>query len=168
MRWVLMKYWQSGIAKKTLYNHFVSKDALIQACILERDQRFMAWFTQKCNDNSSLTVFVEHLLNALDDWINDRVIELGQFKGCFFVNTAAEYGEHTNEIKQLCMQHKANIKQFFEKQLQPLINDKVQCDNLVALLVLLKEGCINCAHVMGDKQAAISAKPLATAFIAKI
>ncbi|MBU2869870.1 TetR/AcrR family transcriptional regulator [Colwellia sp. E2M01] len=159
---------QSGVAKKTLYNHFASKEALIQACIIERDQRFITWFTQRCHDNSSLAVFVEHLFNALDDWINDRAIELGEFKGCFFVNTAAEYGEHTSEIKQLCMQHKIHIKKLFEKKLQPLIKDKVQRDSLTALLMLLKEGCINCAHVMGDKQAAITAKPLATAFIDKI
>ena len=31
----------SGIAKKTLYNHFASKEALIQACVIERDKRFM-------------------------------------------------------------------------------------------------------------------------------
>ncbi|WP_236559702.1 TetR/AcrR family transcriptional regulator [Colwellia sp. 20A7] len=155
---------ESGIAKKTLYNHFASKEALIQACVIERDQSFMTWFIQKCNDNSSTTVFIEQVFDALDEWINDKSVELGSFSGCFFVNSAAEYSDHHNEIKKLCLQHKTHIKHFFEQQLEPLISDKNQLTSLVELLLLLKEGCINCAHVMGDKQSALKAKALALVF----
>ena len=44
----LMKYLKgSGVAKKTLYNHFVSKDELICACIEVRDQRFNTWLSKQ-------------------------------------------------------------------------------------------------------------------------
>ncbi|WP_076417604.1 TetR/AcrR family transcriptional regulator [Colwellia sp. UCD-KL20] len=156
---------KSGIAKKTLYNHFASKEALIQACVIERDKRFMQWFTARCSDTKSTAEFVEHLFNALHDWINNHETILEKFDGCFFVNTAAEYGDTDSEIYQLCLQHKRNIKQFFQQQLAINISETEQLSNLTDLLLQLKEGVINCAYVMGDKEAALKAKPLALTFL---
>ena len=51
----------SGIAKKTLYNHFSSKEALIQACVIERDKRFMQWFELQCSHANSASEFIEKL-----------------------------------------------------------------------------------------------------------
>ncbi|WP_426369412.1 TetR/AcrR family transcriptional regulator [Pseudocolwellia sp. HL-MZ7] len=154
----------SGIAKKTLYNHFASKEALIQACVIERDKRFMAWFELQCSHANSATEFIEKLFDGLDDWINNRALKIGYFNGCFFVNTAAEYGETESEIYQLCMQHKLNIKLCIEQQLGLVVNNAKALKDLTDLLLLLKEGIINCAYVMNDKQAALKAKPLALAF----
>lgn len=36
----------SGVAKRTLYKHFASKDALILAVLRRRDAQFRTWFTQ--------------------------------------------------------------------------------------------------------------------------
>jgi len=155
----------SGIAKKTLYNHFSSKEVLIQACISERDACFMHWFTKQCSNNDSAVGFVEKVFNALNDWINETSAELGPFNGCFFINAAAEYGDTDSEINQLCMQHKLHIKQFFEQELSTQLSNKQQLKALVELLLLLKEGSINCAHVMGDKQSALKAKSLALSFL---
>ena len=154
----------SGIAKKTLYNHFASKEALIQACVIERDKRFMQWFEQQCRDAHSTSEFIEKFFDGLDDWINNRVAQIGNFDGCFFVNTAAEYGNSDSEIYQLCMQHKLNIKRCIEQQLALMLNDSKRLKSLTDLLLLLKEGVINCAYVMNDKKAAVKAKPLALAF----
>jgi AcrR family transcriptional regulator len=156
---------QSGIAKKTLYNHFTSKEVLIQACVVERDKRFMQWFENYCNDVHTTTKFIEQVFDALDHWINNRALEIGHFSGCFFVNTAAEYGDAESEVYQVCLQHKLNVKEFFSKQLAENIDDHQQLNQLTDLLLLLKEGVINCAYVMGDKQAALKAKKLALSFV---
>jgi len=155
---------RSGIAKKTLYNHFISKDALIEACIIERDRRFMMWFEARCVQHQNLTEFVEQIFCALDDWINGKVSEIGRFNGCFFVNATAEYSDEGTQIHQLCKQHKLHIKAVFETKLNGLISDPVPRHELVELLLLLKEGCINIAHVMRDKEAALKAKALALLF----
>jgi len=156
---------KSGIAKKTLYNYFDSKEALIQACALERDQRFMQWLTSRCPEASSTNVFIEQLFDSLDDWINNRDTVLGNFGGCFFVNTAAEYGNAESDIYKLCLQHKLNIKQFIEQRLAFNIKGSTTIASLTDLLLQLKEGVINCAYVMGDKDAALKAKVLALSFI---
>lgn len=156
---------QSGIAKKTLYNHFVSKEALIQACVIERDIRFRGWFEAQCSHSTSAIMFIEQVFDALNDWINDQTVEVGEFKGCFFVNTAAEYNDETSEIYQLCLQHKESIKQFLEQELTPWIHDIEKLHTLVDLLLLLKEGVINCAHVMQDTKSALKAKTIALSFL---
>jgi AcrR family transcriptional regulator len=155
----------SGIAKKTLYNHFESKDALIQACVLKRDHRFMQWFEEQCCNADSTSEFIEKLFDGLDDWINNRASQIGHFNGCFFINTAAEYGQADSKIYKLCLQHKHNIKQFIEHQLALNLHGSSQITPLTDLLLQLKEGVINCAYVMGDKQAALKAKTLALSFI---
>lgn len=156
---------QSGIAKKTLYNHFNSKEELIQACIIERDKRFMLWFEAQSSSADNVSSFIEKTFGALDDWINNRAYNLGNYSGCFFINTAAEYGDTDSEIYQLCLQHKVNIKRFFEQQLTNKMNDSEHVQDLTELLLQLKEGVINCAYVMGDKQAALKAKALALIFV---
>jgi len=158
---------QSGVAKKTLYNHFASKEALIQACVTERDKAFMQWFTKRCITHHSATEFIEQIFSALHDWINENTAGLGDFNGCFFINAAAEYADSNNEINQLCMQHKQQVKHFFEHALTTQLSNKTQVTALVDLLFLLKEGCINSAHVLGDKQAALKAKTLAVSYLAQ-
>jgi AcrR family transcriptional regulator len=152
---------ESGIAKKTLYNYFTSKDALILACVVERDRRFLEWFKSRCKDSNSVPTFIEKVFTALDDWINDRTIELDHFGGCFFINVAAEYSDEQDPIFQQCMQHKLNIKDFFYQQLNLLTTNSKQIDLMLDSLIFLKEGVINCAFVMRDKQAAIKAKNIA-------
>lgn len=152
---------QSGIAKKTLYKYFASKDDLILACVVERDKRYTQWLLKRCQDSDSVVVFIENIFTALDDWINNRVPELGTFGGCFFINTAAEYSDEGCDIYQQCQQHKINIKQIFAEHLNSNIINEKRAELMLDTLILLKEGAINSAFLMRDKQAAIKAKKVA-------
>lgn len=152
---------ESGIAKKTLYKYFASKDALILACVVKRDQIFTEWFISQCSNASSVQAFIECIFSALDDWINGRAKELGRFSGCFFVNVTAEYSNHNDPIFLECKQHKLNIKRFINLQLKRFLESSSQVDFMLDSLVLLKEGVINGAFVMGDMQSAVKAKNLA-------
>lgn len=155
---------ESGIAKKTLYHHFSGKDELIEACLVERDTRFMKWFMGECSQASSLNGFIHALFNALDNWINNRAPQLENFHGCFFVNVSAEFNDASSKINQLCKQHKEHVKAFILERLQVFMANLKQKNELAELLLLLKEGCINSAHVMGDKEAAIKAQALAISY----
>lgn len=153
---------KSSIAKKTLYNHFDSKDALIVACLEERDNRFMHWLTLQCQGVRSVKSFVEALFSGLDSWINNKVSALGVFNGCFFVNVSAEFSDETSPIYQQCLSHKRNVEQFLEQQLMTLDTENtIDVLTVKDHLLLLKEGSINCAFVMRDKKSAIKAKAIA-------
>lgn len=172
----------SGVAKKTLYHHFDSKDTLILACIEERNNRFMHWLTTRCASAKTVTAFIEVFFTALDDWINNKAEKLGDFNGCFFVNVSAEYNDESNPIYLQCLHHKYQVKCFVEQKLNSLIQvskseegvddfnkgvkrDNVKVSLLTDCLTLLKEGCINGAFVMGDKHSAIKAKNIALSFL---
>ena len=72
-----------GISKRTLYNHFPSKDALISAYLA---RRFVA---PRPSDKSP----VEQILGTFDSL--ERRFSAKDFRGCPFVNAVAELGART-------------------------------------------------------------------------
>ncbi|MGW3467797.1 TetR/AcrR family transcriptional regulator [Saccharopolyspora sp. NPDC000995] len=78
----------AGVTKKTLYARFGSKDQLVTAYLVERDQRWRVWLQRWVTESAGppreklLAVF-----DALDAWM-DRA----DFRGCGFVNALADPG----------------------------------------------------------------------------
>lgn len=77
---------QAGVTKKTLYDRFGSKEALVALYLRQRDQRWREWLTARVEEGGGsayeqiLTTF-----DGLEEWMlreNPR--------GCGFVNAAAE------------------------------------------------------------------------------
>lgn len=134
----------SGIAKKTLYNHFESKEALVLATLEQRHHLFISWLSRCLENAQTNEQLTERLFSALDQWINNKVEVLGDFRGCYFINTAAEFGELTSPINQLCQRHKLAVKALLKQSL----NDAD--DAAVERLFLLSEGIISTAYTCHD------------------
>ncbi|MGY4289732.1 AcrR family transcriptional regulator [Bradyrhizobium sp. LM2.7] len=83
-----------GISKRTLYNHFPSKDALI-AAYLER--RFVA---QRTSDKPP----AEQILATFDSL--ERRFAAKDFRGCPFVNAVAELGPADRSVKKIAIAFK--------------------------------------------------------------
>ncbi|MBH0074756.1 TetR/AcrR family transcriptional regulator [Pseudoalteromonas sp. SWYJ118] len=140
----------SGIAKKTLYNHFASKDELILACLATRDKNFNNWLEQVCEKQSALDV-ANGLFKGLTSWFNSAVPELGDFNGCFFINAAAEYPLAAHTIAIQCKAHKQAVLKIILNALlatPQLKNNKAKAENVAQTLFILKEGLICQARVM--------------------
>lgn len=152
---------ESGIAKKTLYHHFSGKEELVSAVLEFRDQRFHNWLENRLSEAKPGVDKVHTLFDALDDWFNDRVIDLLPFHGCFFINVSAEFGEPDNPLHQLCRSHKESIRQLIMAQVKTLNINSSMVESLTDALCLLKEGAITLAHVQGDRHAAVKAKATA-------
>ncbi len=90
----------AGIAKKTLYNHFASKDELIQAVVEYRDENFYYWLAGRLEQVKPGYDGLNELFDAVDDWINNRVKLLADFHGCFFINTCAEFNDPHHPLHQ--------------------------------------------------------------------
>lgn len=138
----------SGIAKKTLYNYFASKEELVLATLAERHQRFITWLTTQLSDCHSNRELAEKLFSGLDLWFHNKADSLGNFRGCFFINTAAEFGDPSSAIHQACLQHKQVVEALIAAHM-PQPNTP-----LLTLLCILKEGAIVCAYVNHQPQAA--------------
>nr|WP_249137429.1 TetR/AcrR family transcriptional regulator [Bradyrhizobium canariense] len=140
-----------GISKRTLYNHFPSKDALI-AAYLER--RFVQPRpSDKPPAEQILATFdsLEHRFAAKD------------FRGCPFVNAVAELGPADRAVKKIAIAFKESRRVWFRDRLNEL--GVTNAEALATQLVLLVDGSIAQDLVRDDPAMARAAKEAATVLL---
>ncbi|OFC72032.1 TetR/AcrR family transcriptional regulator [Alteromonas confluentis] len=138
---------QSGVAKKTLYHHFASKDELLLAALQLRHERFISWLNESLQQATTGDAAVEKLFMALSSWFNSEEEKLGYFRGCFFINTSAEFSDAESAVFQRCQLHKQVVRETIGRYLQ--------CDEQrLNKVCLLMEGAIVTAQVSGGADAA--------------
>lgn len=138
----------SGIAKKTLYHHFESKNALVLARLKQRNNTFIEWLEHILGDPKTDKEVVEKLFNGLTNWFSNSETELGDFRGCFFINTSAEFRDPSSEISLYCQYHKQQVRALIAKYLSN------PSDDYLDAICILKEGAITSAYVANDFSAA--------------
>jgi AcrR family transcriptional regulator len=151
---------ESGVAKKTLYNHFNSKNDLIIAALHKRDEDFMAKMRTSVarlapqQDCSPCMARVLAFFDGLHEWF----ISPG-FNGCTFINASAEFPGEDDPIHAACAEHKQRLVQTLEQ----LLGDMALVDSGLAArqLALLADGAIVNAHTTGDLESAVYAKAAA-------
>ena len=133
-----------GISKRTLYNHFPSKDALIAAYLTRRFRPV------RPSDKAP----AEQILGTFDAL--QRRFASEDFRGCPFVNAVAELG---GPAAQIACDFKEQRRVWMREMLMrtPVQNP----DMLATQLAILVEGAIASALVRGDPKVARSAKAAA-------
>lgn len=145
----------AGVAKRTLYSHFDSKDALVLATLALRHRVFMDWLEQKLENSRTNAELIDTLFSALESWFAGGEGTLGDFRGCFFINTAAEFSDTQSDVYRYCHYHKEQVRQLIKRKLNEDHND------LLDAICLLKEGVITTAYVTGEgKKAVMSSKKI--------
>ena len=132
-----------GISKRTLYNHFPSKDALISAYLA---RRFVA---PRASDKSP----VEQILGTFDSL--ERRFSAKDFRGCPFVNAVAELKEPAHAANKIALAFKEQRRLWFRDLLARLEVDDP--DTLAMQLQILADGAIATALVRGDPKVARTA-----------
>ena len=140
-----------GISKRTLYNYFPSKDALIAAYLSRRSVPLAV--SDKPPDSQILGVF-DRL---------ERSFSGKGFRGCPFVNAVAELGEPAHAAKRIAIDFKQGRRGFFHDLLKRL--QVADADGLATHLALLVDGAIAAALVQGDPTVARAAKDAARALL---
>src|SRR4030081_1690317 len=133
-----------GISKRTLYNHFPSKDALI-AAYLER--RFVQ---PRASDKPP----AEQILAPFDSL--ERRFAAKDFRGCPFVNAVAELGPTDRAVKKIAIAFKESRRVWFRERLNELGVSAAEA--LATQLVLLVDGSIAQDLVRDDPAMARAAK----------
>ena len=159
---------ESGVAKKTLYHHFSSKDDLVLAVLEYRDECFRHWLQSRLEAAPLGIEKIDALFDALDDWFNDRVDALLPFHGCFFINVSGEYSDLAHPLHQQCARHKQLVVEIISKQVAGFVADPGTVVQISNALSLLKEGAITVAYVQGDRTAALKAKETAKMLLAAL
>ena len=136
-----------GISKRTLYNHFPSKDELILAYLSRR------FFEPKTSDRPLL----EQIMR-LFDWL-ERWFATDTFRGCPFVNAVAELGDATHPGTRMAVAYKERRRLWLRDALtQANVADP---DTLATQVAILIEGAIIAALLRGDPGVARAAKAAA-------
>jgi AcrR family transcriptional regulator len=136
-----------GISKRTLYNHFPSKDALISAYL---ERRFVQ---PRPSDKSA----VDQILGIFDSL--ERRFASKDFRGCPFVNAVAEVGTESKAVRKIAVAFKESRRLWFRDLLvQTGVTDP---ESLATQLVLLVDGSIAQDLVRDDPAMARAAKEAA-------
>src|SRR6187455_3186192 len=140
-----------GISKRTLYNHFPSKDALISAYLA---RRFVA---PRPSDKSP----VEQILGTFDSL--ERRFSAKDFRGCPFVNAVAELGSEDQSVRKIAIAFKESRRLWFRDLLVQI--GVANAEALATQLAVLVDGCIAQDLVRNDPAMARAAKQAATVLL---
>lgn len=153
---------ETGIAKTTLYRHFASKEELIVAALAKVDEEGrdeMRAFVEAASDDPH-----ERILATFDQlaiWLEDP-----EFKGCPFMAAAGEYGQpgtSSDPVFQQVRMHKLLYLAYFEELVRAA---RIPDPRIIAQqLVMLHEGAIAFAQVLGSEGVAKKARRVAKALI---
>lgn len=98
---------RSGVAKMSLYRNFDSKDDLVCAYLEDIGGRFWSWWdavTARHPDDPRAQLI--GLFTSLGHWIGHP-----KFRGCPFINTAAEFRDPDHPGRALAVAHKAAVRE---------------------------------------------------------
>jgi len=149
----------AGVSKKTLYNHFRSKDELILAALRHYDGLFRNGFMRQVE--AEATVPRDRLLAVFD--VSERWFASDKFYGCMFINAIGEYSEPESPIREVCKEFKKLMRAYL-RELAAAAGAKDPAA-LADELALLLEGATVTAQVSGDRRAAQTAKRIANTII---
>ncbi|ERF82551.1 TetR/AcrR family transcriptional regulator [Bradyrhizobium viridifuturi] len=143
-----------GISKRTLYNHFPSKDALIEAYLQRR-------FVQPRPSDKPPA---EQILATFDSL--ERRFAAKDFRGCPFVNAVAELGpdDEDHTVRDIAVAFKESRRVWFRDLLQQL--GVADAEGLATQLTLLVDGSIAQDLVRDDPAMARAAREAARVLLA--
>ncbi len=131
----------SGVAKATLYQHFRSKEELVVACLQQRSDHWCRYFAEPILSRpGSPAARVAKVFDALS-----RSVSVPGFRGCPFINAAAEYPGQDGPVAGVIQSHRARVRQLFADLLPPLTTPRRK--ELIDQLVLLYDGTMISAQL---------------------
>jgi AcrR family transcriptional regulator len=139
---------EAGISKKTLYQHFPSKDDLVVAYLQGRFRPL---------PEASFKPPAQQILANLE-WIARSLAGAQDFRGCAFLNAIAELGCENSEARRLAVSYKESRRIWYRDLLSKL--DVDDPDTLATQLSLLVDGAYAAALIRKDPhtmQSAIAA-----------
>ena len=93
---------EAKVTKVTFYRHFPSKNDLIRAFLDYRHQRWIAWFKEALERNHGEGLMA--VIPALQEWFDNP-----GYRGCAFINIAAELGNSLPDTLKICRRHKQDM-----------------------------------------------------------
>ncbi|GGS80763.1 TetR family transcriptional regulator [Planobispora rosea] len=124
---------EAGVAKATFYHHFPSKDELVRAYLAEQSQ------AQRTAAAGLPTREPREAVTALFEFMCRVGVSPG-YRGCSFLNAAAEYPDPAHPVRRVIDEHRAWLRGLF----RDLLADDGHPDprRTADILVLLRDGIV--------------------------
>lgn len=152
---------RSGVAKMTLYKHYGSKDELVAAYLRRRDRRWRERLTAAVGARTGPEERIAAVLDTLDAWLEG---EVEAYRGCAFVNAAAELPDPDHPGRRVIADHKRWMRSYLGELAAGLgVRDT---GALAEQLFTVFEGATVAAVVDGRARAMGAARGAAEALIA--
>lgn len=148
----------SGVARKSIYRYFATKDDVAAAALNARDLRWMGWFRTESDKADTPQARILNMFDVLKGWF-----ESDGFRGCAFINTAGEIGDPQDPIRLIARLHKQKLLDYMLELCEQLGIADPQV--LAKQLLILVDGAITVARVMGDYSTAESARAVAQSML---
>ncbi len=151
---------ESGVTKRTLYDRFGSKDALVTAYLAARDRR---WREQvlACVDAAGQDPMARVMapFDVLAEWLAPGT------RGCGFVNAFAELPDPDHPGRRLVVADKTWLRDLFRSLLVDAgVSDP---ETLAGQLLSLHEGAVVSYSIVGDPTAAATARSAADVLLTR-
>lgn len=136
---------EAGVAKATFYNHFPSKDDLVLAYVEEQDRLGRAAVAALPKQPP------RKMIAAIMGRISEAAVA-GDYRGCPFLNAAAEYPDPAGPVRRAIDARRA----WYHRSLRDLLAAEGDPAPAVtaSLLVAVSDGLLESAHLDGPKNIA--------------
>jgi AcrR family transcriptional regulator len=138
---------EAGVAKASLYQHFSSKDDLVAAYLqrrLDLGQDELDRRMAQVEGTSAERIVA--LFEILGKWMAGRA-----FRGCPFINAAAEYPQAGHPVQKVIAEHRARTLARFRALVADLGTDEPEA--LAESLMLLYDGALVAADLGSGRRA---------------
>jgi len=148
----------SGVARKSVYKHYPTKDALVAAALQARDERWMQWFIAATTQAATPRARLLSVFDALQEWFASD-----GFHGCAFINAAGEIGDAEHPIRKVSRLHKERLLSHVLSLMQAA--GLPEPEEIARQWLVLIDGAIAVALVTGDLSITHSAQRAAEALL---
>lgn len=153
---------RAGVAKKSLYNNFASKDALVLAYIRERHQEWLGLHARRAAKAETPQQRVLAVFDAYIDHANAAYIH--GFRGCGLLNAAAELPAGAPG-RAAVREHKEQVEQLLGAALIDAAGAG-QANELAEQLAFILEGAVARAGLEGSDRRLVQARAMAAQILA--
>ncbi|HEV7974524.1 TetR/AcrR family transcriptional regulator [Amycolatopsis sp.] len=149
----------SGVSLKRLYQCFPSKEALVEAYLLRRDERWRGRLADYVTSHAETS---EDAIPAVFDWLHTWFCEPG-FRGCAFVNSFGELGPTAPGVAAAVRLHKELVHAYLLGLTGAVAvkNPEELADQLLSLV----DGATVIAAISGEPAAALPSKAAAVTLL---
>jgi AcrR family transcriptional regulator len=125
----------AGVSKRSLYQHFDGKDALVAAALADRGPAILERYLPIDDTEAPSRQKILDVFDALSRWS-----KAPDFRGCPFVNVATELANPRHPARAVARDYKLRLKRYFARQAR--VGGAKDPNVLAEQLLMLFDGAI--------------------------